>query len=117
MGSDPRGRESERCWLNDDSVAADVGAGLHIPYKPGVDLTPILATAAGIVAYRGVVSPAAAKYRAWRDGPRVQVARRNWRGVYVPDLGVKRGERLFWLAYAGFIVMAGAIGWTVLLTA
>lgn len=79
-----------------------------------VDLTPILATAVGIVAYRGVVSPAAAKYRAWRDGPRIQVARRNWRGVYVPDLGVKRGERMFWIAYAGFIVVAGAVGWTVM---
>ncbi|NNG59796.1 hypothetical protein [Sphingomonas paucimobilis] len=82
-----------------------------------MDLTPILATAVGIAAYRGIVSPAAVKYRTWRNGPRVQVARRNWRGVYVPDLGVKRGERLFWLAYAGIVVVAGAVGWTIMVPA
>lgn len=82
-----------------------------------MDLAPFFATAVGIAAYRGVISPLAAKYRTWRDGSRVHVARRDWRGVYVPDLGVKRGERLFWLAYAGFVVVAGAIGWTVMVPA
>jgi len=47
-----------------------------------------------------------------RDGPRVQIARRNWRGVYVPDLNVKRGERLFWLAYLGIVAVGLAALWT-----
>lgn len=82
-----------------------------------MDLKPILATAIGIALFRGVVSPLSARYLAWRDGPRLHVARRNWRGVYVPDLAVKRGERLLWLAYAGIVVVAGAVGWTIMVPA
>lgn len=87
---------------------------MDLLYNGGVDATPIIATALGIIAYRGIVSPLAGRYRTWRDSPRVQIARRNWRGVYVPDLGVKRGERLFWLAYGCIAVMAGAVGWTIM---
>jgi hypothetical protein len=57
-----------------------------------MDLKPILATSLGIAIYRGTVSPLIARYLAWRNGPRVQVARRNWRGVYVPDLAAKRSD-------------------------
>ena len=79
-----------------------------------MDLKPILAVTVGVAIYRGIVSPMLARYFAWRDGPRVQTARRNWRGVYVPDLNVRRGERIFWLAYLGIIVLGLAIGWTVM---
>jgi hypothetical protein len=79
-----------------------------------VNLQPILATSLGIAIYRGVVSPLIARYLAWRNGPRVQVARRNWRGVYVPDLGVKRGERLFWLSVLAFVALGAAVDWTIM---
>jgi hypothetical protein len=79
-----------------------------------MDFRPILAASVGIALYRGVVSPSTERYLAWRNGPRIQVARRNWRGVYVPDLHVKRGERIFWLVYLGIVVLGLAIGWTVL---
>ena len=85
---------------------------MDLLYGAAVDMTAILATALGIAAYRGVVSPVAKRYRTWRDGPRVQIARRNWRGVYVPDLNVKRGERLFWLAYLGIVAVGLAALWT-----
>jgi hypothetical protein len=55
-----------------------------------VNLQPVLAASVGIAIYRGIVSPLIERYLAWKSGPRVQVARRNWRGVYVPDLHVKR---------------------------
>jgi hypothetical protein len=77
-----------------------------------VDLKPILAASVGIALYRAVVSPMAARYLSWKHGPRVQVARRNWRGVFVPDLNVKRGERLFWLAYLGIVAVGSAALWT-----
>ncbi len=80
----------------------------------GVDLKPILAASIGIAIYRGIVSPLLARYLTWRNGPRVQVARRNWRGVYVPDLNVKRGERIFWLAYLGVATIGLAVGWTIM---
>lgn len=82
-----------------------------------VDLKPIIAVTVGIAIFRGIVSPLIARYLAWRDGPRESVARRNWRGVYVPDLTVKRGERMFWLAYLGFVIVAGAVGWTIMVPA
>lgn len=81
-----------------------------------MDLKPILAVTVGIAIFRGVVSPLIVRYLAWRDGPRVPVARRNWRGVYVPDLNVKRGERIFWLAYLGIVVLGLSIGWTIMFT-
>lgn len=77
-----------------------------------MDLKPILAVTVGIAIYRGIVSPLLARYLAWKRGPRVQVARRNWRGVYVPDLNVTRGERLFWLAYLGIVAVGSAALWT-----
>ena len=90
---------TDRVWLN------------------GMDLKPILAVTIGIAVFRGIVSPLLARYLEWRNGPRVQVARRDWRGVYVPDLNVKRGERLFWLVYLGLVVLGLAIGWTVMVPA
>lgn len=82
-----------------------------------MDLKPILAVTVGIAIYRGIVSPALARYFAWRDGPRVQTTRRNWRGLYVPDLNVKRGERIFWLVYLAIVVLGLAIGWTIMVPA
>ncbi|WP_426257004.1 hypothetical protein [Sphingomonas sp. DC2300-3] len=79
-----------------------------------MDLKPILAASVGIALYRGIVSPMLDRYFRWRNGTRVQVARRNWRGVYVPDLNVKRGERIFWLGYLGIVLLGLAIGWTVM---
>lgn len=82
-----------------------------------MDLKPILATTLGIAIFRGIVSPLLARYFAWRNGPREQVARRNWRGVYVPDLNVRRGERIFWLSVIGFVVLGSTVGWTVMVPA
>lgn len=79
-----------------------------------MDLKPILAATVGIALFRGVVSPLIARYLAWKAGPRRQVARRNWRGVYVPDLNVTRGERLFWLAYLAIVAVGLAAGWTIM---
>jgi hypothetical protein len=79
-----------------------------------VDLKPILAASVGIALYRGIVSPLLDRYIRWRNGPRIQVARRNWRGIYVPDLAVKRGERIFWLAYLAIVCLGLAIGWTIM---
>ncbi|MEE8612465.1 MAG: hypothetical protein V3V60_07800 [Sphingomonas aquatilis] len=79
-----------------------------------MDLKPLLAATIGIAIFRGVVSPMIARYLAWKNGPRIQVARRNWRGVYVPDLTVKRGERIFWLVYLGIVALGLAIGWTIM---
>lgn len=79
-----------------------------------MDLKPLIATTVGIALFRGVVSPLLDRYFRWRNGPRVAVARRNWRGVYVPDLAVKRGERIFWLGYLAIVVLGLAIGWTVM---
>jgi hypothetical protein len=93
------------------------GLSRDFRYAENVDLQPILATAVGIAAYRAVASPLASRYRSWRDGPRVQVARRNWRGVYVPDLAIRRGERTLWLAVGGFVVVAGMVGWTIMVPA
>lgn len=83
-------------------------------YTCAVIIAPILATSLGIEIYRGVVSPLIERYLAWRNGPRVQVARRNWRGVYVLDLNVKRGERLFWLFVLGFVALGWACIWTIM---
>jgi hypothetical protein len=82
-----------------------------------MDLKPIIATSIGIAIYRGIVSPLLDRYFKWRNGPRIQVARRNWRGIYVPDLYVKRGERLFWLGYLSFAVFGLAVGWTIMVPA
>jgi len=79
-----------------------------------MDLKPILAVAVGIAIFRGIVSPALEKYLTWKVGPRTQVARRNWRGVYVPDLAVKRGERIFWLMFLGIVTLGLAVGWTIM---
>jgi hypothetical protein len=79
-----------------------------------MDLKPIIATSLGIAIYRGIVSPLLDRYFTWRNGPRVQTARRNWRGIYVPDLYVKRSERLLWLAFLGIFVVGWTIGWTVM---
>ena len=81
-----------------------------------MDLKQIIAVTIGIAIFRGIVSPIVARYLAWKSGPRVRVARQNWRGAYVPDLNVKRGERLFWLAYLAVAALGGAIGWTVMVS-
>lgn len=80
-----------------------------------MDLKPIIAVSVGIAVYRGIVCPLLDRYRGWRSGNRVQVARRNWRGVYVPDLRVKRAEQMFWLIFLGIVAIGLAIGWTVML--
>lgn len=60
-------------------------------------LAPLLAAALTQVLMR----PALTRYIAWKANPaRVQVARRNWRGHYVPDLMIKRCERAFWISLA-----------------
>lgn len=82
-----------------------------------MDLKPIIAVSVGIAVYRGIVAPIFQRYRGWRNSNRVQVARRNWRGVYVPDLRVKRAEQLFWLAYLAVVAVGLAVGWTVLVSA
>lgn len=82
-----------------------------------MDLKLIIAVTVGIAIFRGIVSPLLARYFAWRDGPREMVARQNWRGVYVPDLSVKRGERIFWLCYLGLVGLGLAIGWTIMVPA
>lgn len=81
-----------------------------------MDLKPIIAVSVGIALYRGIVCPLLDRYRGWRSGDRVQVARRNWRGVYVPDLRVKRAEQLFWLAYLALVAVGLAVGWTVMVS-
>lgn len=92
-----------------------IGLAKVSPYTVGVNLMPILAASIGIAVFRGVVSPLIAKYITWKSGmQRVQVARRNWRGVYVPDLNVKRGERIFWLAYLAIVAIGLAVGWTIM---
>ena len=79
-----------------------------------MDLKPIIAVSVGIALYRGVIAPLLQRYRGWRDGDRVQVARRDWRGIYIPDLRVKRAEQLFWLAYLALVVVGLAVGWTIM---
>jgi hypothetical protein len=79
-----------------------------------VDLKPILATSIGIAIYHAVVAPLIERYLKWKKGPRVQIARRNWRGVYVPDLTIKRVERLLCMGLIGFIGLGFAIGWTIM---
>lgn len=62
-----------------------------------------------------IIRPAHARYRTWKNDPnRVQVAQRDWRGNYVPDLSIKRVERGLWLAAATIFALGCAIGWTVL---
>ena len=85
-----------------------------MPYCEGVDLTPIIVTSISIALYRGVAAPSISKYRAWRDGPRVRTARRNWRGVYVPDLTIKRIERLCVALVVGVVLFGVAVCWTVM---
>lgn len=86
-------------------------------YKLLVDLKPIIAVTVGVAIFRGVISPLIERYLTWRNGSRIKVARRNWRGIYVPDLAVKRGEQLFWLAYLAFVILGLAIGWTIMVPA
>jgi hypothetical protein len=79
-----------------------------------MDLKPILATSLGTAIYRGAVSPLIQRYLAWRNGTGVQIARRNWRGVYVPDVQVERGEWLFWLTVLAFVALGAAVDWTLM---
>jgi hypothetical protein len=89
-------------------------AGPRCGYVAAEDLKPIIAVSVGIAVFRGIVTPLLARYLAWRNGPRVQIARRDWRGVYVPDLNVERGERVFWPAYLRVVALGLAIGWRVM---
>lgn len=61
---------------------------------------------AGVALYRGLVVPLLERYRTWKAGPRDIVARRSWRGTYVPDLAVKRGERAVTIAWVVFVLAA-----------
>ena len=87
---------------------------MEFVYGYWVNLAPIIATSIGIMLYRGVLVPALGKYRAWRDGPRIRTARRNWRGVYVPDLTIKRIERFGILLVLALFVCGAAVGWTIM---
>lgn len=53
----------------------------------------ILASALSIFILNAFVFPIWNHYREWKHGPREIVARRNWRGHYVPDLTIIRFER------------------------
>lgn len=79
-----------------------------------MNLRSLIATAIGIAIYRAVGAPLIEKYRTWKAGPRQVVARRNWRGVYVPDLAIIRVERIVWLALLGFVALGAAVGWTIM---
>lgn len=58
----------------------------------------------------GFVRPTLRRYSAWKNDPnRVQVAGRDWRGRYVPDLKIKRIERALWIAL-GVIIVLGIAG-------
>ena len=47
-----------------------------------------------------VVDPLLERYHRWRDDPnRIKTARRNWRGVYVPDLALKRVKAAIFIAW------------------
>lgn len=67
----------------------------------------------GIAAFltQGFFRPALKRYETWKADPnRVQVAGRDWRGRYIPDLRIKRAERAAWvllvlLAAAGVLVL------------
>jgi hypothetical protein len=83
-----------------------------------VNFAPIIAASIGIALYGGLIVPLRIRYRKWRDDPRrPKTAQRNWRGVYVPDLAIIRMQRLFWLAYVGFIVFGLWIGWMIMVPA
>lgn len=73
----------------------------------------ILASSLGIFIAAAFVMPAIDRYRAWKNGPREIVARRNWRGQYIPDLTFIRIERAFWsfwiLLYGSGLVVLGVI--------
>lgn len=57
-------------------------------------LRSAISTGLGIFLASAVVLPAWDKYKAWKNDPlREKVARRNWRGQWVPDLGLIRMER------------------------
>lgn len=85
-----------------------------VRYIVGVNLRPVIATSIGIALFRGIVSPMMTRYLQWRNSSRVLVARRNWRGVYVPDLHVKRGERIFWMAWLAIVAVGAAVGWKIM---
>jgi hypothetical protein len=62
--------------------------------------TPIVLGIAAL-ATEGFIRPGLARYGAWKKDPhRIQVASRDWRGRYVPDLKIKRIERSAWLLLA-----------------
>jgi hypothetical protein len=71
-----------------------------------MELMSIATLIAGVALFRGLVVPMLERYQAWKQGPRELVALRNWRGVYVPDLAVKRGERAVAIAWVVFVLAA-----------
>ncbi len=83
-------------------------------YSKSVNIASIVATSIGIALFRALVEPALRNYRTWKIGPRTRVARRNWRGLYVPDLMIIRTERVLWFAIIVLIVTGMAVGWTVM---
>ena len=99
---------------HDDPNLKRRGFAGTLRYIGEVNFITILAVSVGIAMYRGIVAPALDRYRTWKSGPRLLVARRNWRGIYVPDLTVKRGERIFWLCYLAIVVIGLAVGWTIM---
>lgn len=64
-----------------------------------------ITTALGIALANAIGFPVANRYIAWkRDPSRERVARRNWRGYYVPDLSILRTERALWIVLIGLFL-------------
>lgn len=67
----------------------------------------IIATSLGIFLAAFIGLPLMDQYSAWKADPaREKIARRNWRGVYVPDLRIIRVERAL-KAFGALFLMAG----------
>jgi len=75
-----------------------------------------ISTGIGIALANAIGFPAVTRYRAWKTDPnRDRLCRRNWRGEYVPDLGIIRTERALWTLLA-MVVLFGLVGDYVIMT-
>lgn len=78
-------------------------------------LPPAVTNAIGIFIAVAFVTPLLNRYQAWKHDPqRERVYRRNWRGVFVPDLIIIRTERGLWTAFALFVMLGLAINWVIM---
>ncbi len=65
----------------------------------------MLSTAVGIFFCTAFVFPMEKRYKEWKASDREIIARRNWRGQYVPDLTLIRCERaLKWSVISLFLL-------------